>query len=442
MAILGFGDIKFDKNPGRNGPLSSLNSSDYTTSFTRYPSDLGSSDKGHYIILYIREQKRTSYASTTPANENVRTSVGNKPGGLATISVDSGAMKASFGKDILDKVNSGLNKINTATGNALNGVNSSVQSGLSSLTSGIGTVTSSIGNIFGSSGPTTQSLSGTSTQTQSVIKDSVKSITDTSLFTRTTKITKDAIALYMPETLLYGYTQNYADSNVGGEIGGKLLAMGESAVEGAKRNGEPGVNGVAKAALPGIGTALAQKFIDLAGTLTGSKNTAQNAAMGLLGVVSNPLLEMIYSGPSFRSFQFDFMFYPRDEKEALNVQRIIETLTFHQSPEIFGGAFLVPPSEFDIKFYYSGKENPNIPKIAENCILKTIQVNYAPGGFAAYEVPGETASIGRTGMPVAIQVTLSFQETTYLTKDSFNHGLIGTAKTRQDSDVFFDTFTK
>ena len=442
MPIFGFGDIKFDKNNGRRGPLGPLSSSDYTTSFTRYPSDLGSSDKGHYIIIYIREQKRTSYASTTPANEKVKTSVGNKPGGLAAASVDSGEMKASFGKELLDKVNSGLNKINTATGGALNGVTSAVQAGLPSLISGIGTVGSSIGNIFGSSGPTTQSLSGTSTQTQSVIKDSVKSITDTSLFTRTTKITKDAIALYMPETLLYGYTQNYADSNVGGEIGGKLLAMGESAVEGAKNNKESGGMGIAKAALPGIGTALAQKFIDVAGTLTGSKNTAQNAAMGLLGVVSNPLLEMIYSGPSFRSFQFDFMFYPRDEKEALNVQRIIETLTFHQAPEIFGGAFLVPPSEFDIKFYYSGKENPNIPKIAENCILKTIQVNYAPGGFAAYEVPGETASIGRTGMPVAIQVTLSFQETTYLTKDSFNHGLIGTAKTRQDSDVFFDTFTK
>ena len=430
MPILGFGDIKFDKNPGRNGPLSPLNSSDYTTSFTRYPSDLGSSDKGHYVILYIREQKRTSYASTTPANEKVKTSVGNKPGGLATISVDSGAMKASFGKDILDKVNSGLNKINTATGNALNGVNSSVQAGLSSLTSGIGTVTSSIGNIFGSSGTTTQSLSGTSTQTQSGIKDSVKSIADTRLFGReNTQITKDAIALYMPETLLYGYQQLYDDASVGKEIGGQIVAMGRSVVD--DPSGKK--TGVEKAALAAA-TLFGQKAIDALNNKINKKygidstNTIKNARLAVLGVVSNPLLEVIYSGPKFREFQFDFMFYPRDEKEALDVQRIIETLTFHQAPERFGGAFLIPPSEFDIKFYYAGKENPNIPKIANNCILKNIQVNYAPGGFAAYEVPGEPTSMGRTGMPVAIQITLSFQETSYLTKDSFDHGLIKTIK--------------
>jgi hypothetical protein len=127
------------------------------------------------------------------------------------------------------------------------------------------------------------------------------------------------------------------------------------------------------------------------------------------------------------------MFYPRDEKEALDVQRIIETLTFHQAPELSSGAFLMPPSEFDIKFYYAGKENPNIPMIANNCILKNIAVNYAPGGFAAYEVPGESASMGRTGMPVAIQFTLSFQETTYLTKDSFDLCLIKQQETKKDT---------
>jgi hypothetical protein len=231
----------------------------------------------------------------------------------------------------------------------------------------------------------------------------------------------------MPETLLYGYEQNYADSSVGKEIGGQLAAMGRSVVD------DPLKTNIEKAALA-TATLFGQKAFDALNNKIKSKfgidstNSFQNAKLALLGFVSNPLLEVIYSGPSFRNFQFDFMFYPRDEKEALDVQRIIETLTFHQAPEIFGGAFLIPPSEFDIKFYYAGKENPNIPKIADNCILKNIQVNYAPGGFAAYEVPGESTSIGRTGMPVAIQITLNFQETTYLTKSSFDHGLIKTIK--------------
>jgi hypothetical protein len=47
-------------------------------------------------------------------------------------------------------------------------------------------------------------------------------------------------------------------------------------------------------------------------------------------------------------------------------------------------------------------------------------LNYAPNGFATYEVPGENGpKLGRTGMPVAMQMTLQFQEVTYLTKSDF-----------------------
>jgi hypothetical protein len=59
--------------------------------------------------------------------------------------------------------------------------------------------------------------------------------------------------------------------------------------------------------------------------------------------------------------------------------------------------------------------------------LKSIQVNYAPNGFSAYEVPGQNATRGGTGMPVAIQVSLQFQETTYLTKEDFREDLATSA---------------
>jgi hypothetical protein len=39
-------------------------------------------------------------------------------------------------------------------------------------------------------------------------------------------------------------------------------------------------------------------------------------------------------------------------------------------------------------------------------------------------VPGENKpSLGKTGMPVAIQMTLQFKETTYLTKEDFRQDL-------------------
>ena len=102
-----------------------------------------------------------------------------------------------------------------------------------------------------------------------------------------------------------------------------------------------------------------------------------------------------------------------------HLQKIIKKFTFHQAPEILAGAggFLVPPSEFDIQFYYNGAQNPNIPTVG-TCILKGIQVNYAPNGFTAYEIPGENApALGRTGMPVAIQISLQFTEVVIITKN-------------------------
>jgi hypothetical protein len=164
------------------------------------------------------------------------------------------------------------------------------------------------------------------------------------------------------------------------------------------------------------------------GKKTGSAGTMDAAFTAATGKVQNPLLEMIYRSPNFRSFNFEFMFYPRSEKEALEVQRILERIKFHQAPELADATkgFLVPPSEFDIKFYYAGKQNPNIPAIS-TCILESIDINYAPNGFSAYEVPGENfPSVGRTGMPVAIQVTLQFKETSYLTKEDYKSDIGGT----------------
>ena len=58
--------------------------------------------------------------------------------------------------------------------------------------------------------------------------------------------------------------------------------------------------------------------------------------------------------------------------------------------------------------------------------LQNISINYAPNGWSAYEMPGEnTPSLGRTGMPTAIQMTLDFKETQFLTKESFRGELKG-----------------
>ena len=318
------------------------------------------------------------------------------------------------------QINSGLTQFGNATGGALSGLTSQVSAAASRGISGItSSVTSSVNNIFGQSNV---KFGGSSVETQAVIETSIKRITGGGLsFLRTTRLTKDAIALYMPDTLNYTYSQSYDQLNLGEELGGKALGAAQSVMDAYQKGGFGAASGAAAKSAVELGT---QKLgTALAGAL-GSAQTGQ-AILAATGRVQNPMLEMVYKSPNFRTFQFDFVFYPRDEREALEIQRILERFRYHQAPEIMQGAqgFLIPPSEFDIVFYYGGGENPNIPKIA-TCVLTNLDVNYAPNGFSAYEVPGENSpNLGRTGMPTSIQITMQFQELTYLTKKDFNEDL-------------------
>ena len=414
MALFGFSDITFNKGTSpRKGPLGALVGSQFQTNTYRYPIDLGNYDKGHYMVFYIREQKATQFGGTVVNEDSLATTSSLKQAQSAAQlqgairNATAANIPANFGNQLVSKINNGLSQINGATNGALSGITNAASKALGGVVGGLN-------NVFGQK---SIPFGGNSAATQTVIDTSIKKITDTR-FLKTTRLTSDAIALYMPDTLSYTYSQSYDQLNLGGELAGQVAAAAASAAEAYKTGGIAGAAGaVTKSAV----TAGGKKLADVAGQLTGSSQTAQLAFTAVTGKVQNPMLEMIYKSPNFRTFQFDFTFYPRDEREALEAQRIIERFRFHQAPELVESAqgFLVPPSEFDIKFYYSGNENPNIPSIA-TCILTTIDVNYAPNGFAAYEIPGENQpALGRTGMPVAIQLSLQFQETSYLTKKDF-----------------------
>jgi hypothetical protein len=410
MSLFGFGNIVFDKSNGdrSKGPLAALEKNQFEKTRLRYPIDLGQTDKAHYLVFYIREQTRTKFGSGAggAANKNaledatksqVAAGKAQIMGSIQKAKDAVNQAKSGFASDVLDK---------------LNGISS--QGGIAGALSKVaGNVVGGINNVFGS---TSVTFGGNSQATEDQIQTSIKKITGQNLeFLRTTRLTKDSIALYMPDTLQYGYSQTYDQLSLGGELGGQALAAGKSALEEYEKTGK--IGDAFGSVLKSAGNVAGQKGVKKLGELTGNQQTAQ-AILASTGRVENPMLEMVYKSPAFRDFQFDFTFYPRDEREALEVQKIIKKFTFHQAPEILAGAggFLVPPSEFDIQFYYNGAQNPNIPTVG-TCILKGIQVNYAPNGFTAYEIPGENApALGRTGMPVAIQITLQFQEVVILTK--------------------------
>ena len=399
MSLFGFGDITFNKNNTKGfGPLSALEGTKFEQNTFRYPIDVGNYDKGHYMVFYIREQQKTKYKGAVANEQDVP--IRKNAGNITNINT-------KFGGDLLSKVNGGLGQINSATGSSLSELKNLASKAVGGLTD---KVSGGLGNIFGQS----KVFKGNSESTSAIIDTSIKKISNKSLLnpSRNTILTTDAVALYMPDTLMFTHTQEYQGLTPGQEMFGQIAGQaGQSLREGSFDFSQ----------LKGIAT---QKGKEIISNLTGGAATTQVGAFAALGAVANPMLELLYTSPAFRTFQFDFMFYPRDEKEAMEVQKIIERFRFHQAPELdlANGkqtGLLIPPSEFDIKFYYGGGQNPNIPPIG-TCVLTTIDVNYAPNGFSAYEVPGElVASRGRTGMPTAINLTLQFQETTYLTKEDF-----------------------
>lgn len=402
MSLFGFADIKFNKQATPKGPLRALEGSEFKTSTLRYPIDVGNYDKGHYMVFYIREQENTSLTSRagTLQDPSIINQFSQGGGFQNTPLVNNSA--SNFGSGLLNKINSGISSLNGATNGALSGVTGAIGSGASSLVGGIN-------NLFGQK-PTI--VSGDAIATQRTIGNSIKAISNNS-FIQTTRLTKEAIALYMPETLMYNYRQDYEQVAIGNQVFGQAVAAGKSYLDILQQRGYVDAKG---SLMKSAGAFVGQRIANLFG------NVGQVAFQGLAGIATNPLIEMIYRSPNFRQFQFDFMFYPRSEKESFEVQKIIESFRFHQAPEFVVGSqgFLVPPSEFDIRFYYGGYQNVNIPQIA-TCILNTIDVDYAPNGWSAYEVPGESRpDLGRTGMPVAIKMTLQFTEKTYLTKNDFN----------------------
>lgn len=407
MSLFGFGDISFNKEDSRQfGPLAALEGSVFSSSTFRYPGDLGTTDKGHYMVFYCKQQSETKHTG----------SKANYIPDSSLTPIQKGINK--LGSELTQPLNNLPKSGIDAFDNVVGGLSNSIQGTLNSL--------GNKANLFGS----TSFFKGSQTSTNDILNTSVQRISSKGLTfaddKRKTSLTTDAIGLYMPDTLFFSQQQSYDQLSPGKELAGQLLSAGVSAADAYKKSGNKDV-AVQTAIQSGAGQALAQSALNqVAGQvgLSSVSNTSRLAILATTGKVINPMLEMIYSSPNFRTFQFDFVFYPRDEKEATEVQKILERFRFHQAPEVTDEAgrsgLLVPPSEFEIRFYYNGAENPNIPAIG-NCVLNTIDINYAPNGFSAYEVPGENSpALGRTGMPTAINLTLQFQETEYLTKQDFN----------------------
>ena len=111
------------------------------------------------------------------------------------------------------------------------------------------------------------------------------------------------------------------------------------------------------------------------------------------GKVLNPNLELLFNGPSLRSFAYNFRFTPREEREAREVRRIIKFFKKNMAPQrVKSKLFLKTPNVFKLKYIFKGGgQHPFLNKI-KMCALQSFNVAYAPdGSYMTYDDGSMTA---------------------------------------------------
>lgn len=214
----------------------------------------------------------------------------------------------------------------------------------------------------------------------------------------TTYRLKDAITLHVSQAPSVHYTADYDIVNMGAVQG--LFDGSSSAADSAKSLGMN--TDTLKAAL----LAAAQMP---AGAVSGG--IAKLEAVGKQSL--NPFREVLFKSVGYRKFGFNYKFYPKSQAETNQVQQIIKTFKFHMHPELSNkGLFYIHPSEFNIQYYYKGKENAYFNKIS-TCALVDMHVEYGDqNDFSSFD----------DGAPVEITLSLTFQELETLTKERIDQG--------------------
>jgi len=156
----------------------------------------------------------------------------------------------------------------------------------------------------------------------------------------------------------------------------------------------------------------------LANSIAGSASGAGNLLTRTTGAVMNPNMELLFSGPGLRTFNFSFMLAPRDKNEAMTVIKIIRFFKQGMSPiRSKSRLFLRSPHTFRLAYKHKAgekdkqKDHPFLNKFKE-CAMNGFGVNYTPNGnYSTYE----------DGVMTAYQVTMGFQELTPIYNDDYGN---------------------
>jgi len=224
----------------------------------------------------------------------------------------------------------------------------------------------------------------------------------------------DSIILYTPAASLkfnYGATYDTPATGIAGLIGQGIGDFRDTKgfVEKLKSMGSVGGDAVKQ---------IGRKALFGAASLIPGFEGAEAAYDKALGQAVNPQMEVVFQSVPFREFAFPFEFAPKNPAEKDSIHKIINMFKFHMLPEYQGTTkgYFNTPSEFQITYMYREGINSYIPRVSR-CVLKNMEVDYAPEGVISSFIPDEQGAA-----PTLATVNLSFQETEIMTKERVSDG--------------------
>ena len=370
---------------GIAGPLASLLAPDQQLNNLYYPSDLGSNPAmGHAVIIQAYDYT----TGLTDALSNVSLS-------------DIGASLKGAAKAFSSK------------GGGINGLEAAV-------------------NTFGNSAGTNQ------------VGNAAAAVASAPSYAPLRKTPPVAsVSLFMPENLHVSYNSSYSQVSITKELGiGSYLGSAYSDIKN---------KGLSKNTMTPYAAALGAQALNAgAKLLVGAGSDIGALALQGAGVYTNPQIQLLYQGTAPREFTLEFLLTPKTSAEAQTIKNICDTFAFYSLPGVSGGQngqpgqFLTPPQVFTVQFKFLGDNSisgvlsnvitkalnssglgfltqldnpgdtiksapPAKVMTVNDCFLSDVNVDYAPNGWAAYN----------DGHPVQTKLTLTFKETTMITKNQF-----------------------
>ena len=225
---------------------------------------------------------------------------------------------------------------------------------------------------------------------------------------------KEAVAIYMPDTVMHTYSHDYDVQSLTSAMGnvGKSQRAGSGVIEKIKNAfiSEEPINPQASAGATELAGDLAQETGQVGAGFT-------DFLLRNKGLALNPQVELLFKGTANRGFIFDFKFQPKNQKEAETINNIIFIFRRYAAPTLSAtvtdpGAYFIPPAQFDIQYYFKNQENKFIGRIS-TCVLENIDINYSSAGqYATFN----------DGSPIEINMQLRFKEVDIITRNMIDQG--------------------